>query len=100
MEGQAPSWLLTGLLRYSRSVLVSADSDPAEKRHGRRYLIDQLVGSSTASSSKRKTTKKPKHDRPGTVLAMGYDVLEVKDEAGEEGGSGSLDRPFPEPHGG
>ncbi|ORX35111.1 dynein light intermediate chain-domain-containing protein [Kockovaella imperatae] len=56
----------------------------SEKKHGRRHLIDQLVEASGSSSRRKQRQKVAQPVKPSPVLAMGYNILEVKDEAGEE----------------
>ncbi len=54
----------------------------AERHHGRRYLLDQLI----ADPSNGKRRIKPKTGQGG-VLALGYEILEVRDDGDESADS-------------
>ena len=54
----------------------------AERDHGRTYLLDQLLSSSSAT--KRRNRAAQPRSGVGGCLALGYEVLEVRDD-GDEG---------------
>lgn len=66
--------MLTKLTRYT-----------AERNRGRRYFLDQLTASSS-TTAKRRNVKKTSGDKARQTLAMGYELLEVKED-GDEGAS-------------
>lgn len=49
----------------------------AERHHGRKHLLTQILGSQPTDTARRRK-------RPLNTLALGYEVLQVRDEGDEE----------------
>jgi dynein light intermediate chain 1 len=49
----------------------------AERHHGRTHLLTQLLGAPSTSDTRRRK-------KPVSTLALGYEVLQVRDEGDEE----------------
>ena len=86
LDRSEPDWRNSQELMSFKSAPGYKLTTLAERHHGRSHLLEHLIASSSRKErdKSKKEKDREKERRNGLGLAMGYEVMEIRDE-GDEG---------------